>query len=170
MTGVGRRPSASLLCPVSRSRIRSPKPMADVAFPETFQIGEAAERAELSLRSVRYYEEMGLVAPDSRTAGGFRLYTDEHVHRLQLIRRMKPLGFTLRQMRELLDARDAIRRDPGDAAARERLAGFARDAAQRAADLAAKAQRGEQLVEVLERESRGQVLEGIPSEFAPRSP
>lgn len=145
--------------------------MTDLTSPErTFQIGEAAERAELSLRSVRYYEEMGLVAPESRTAGGFRLYTDEHVHRLQLIRRMKPLGFTLQQMRELLDARDAIRRDPGDAAARERLAGFARDAAERAADLAAKAQRGEQLVEVLRRESRGEILEGTPREFSPSTP
>ena len=141
--------------------------MTDAASTErTFQIGEAAERAALSLRSVRYYEEMGLVAPESRTAGGFRLYTDEHVHRLHLIRRMKPLGFSLQQMRELLDARDAIRKDGGDVAARERLAGFARDAAERAADLAAKAQRGEQLVEVLERESRGEVVEGIPSEFA----
>lgn len=137
-----------------------------ISTERTFQIGEAAERAELSLRSVRYYEEMGLVTPESRTAGGFRLYTDEHVHRLHLIRRMKPLGFSLQQMRELLDARDAIRKDGGDVAARERLAGFARDAAERAADLAAKAQRGEQLVEVLERESRGEVVEGIPSEFA----
>ena len=140
--------------------------MADVSSPErTFQIGEAAERAELSLRSVRYYEEMGLVAPEARTPGGFRLYTDEHVHRLQLIRRMKPLGFTLQQMRELLDARDAVHLDPGDAPARERLAGFALDAARRARDLAAKAQRGEQLVEVLARESRGEVADGTPPEF-----
>ena len=142
--------------------------MANVATPDrTFQIGEAAERAELSLRSVRYYEEMGLVAPESRTAGGFRLYTDEHVDRLQLIRRMKPLGFSLQQMRELLDARDAVRLDAGDSAARERLARFAREAAQRARDLAAKAQRGEQLVEVLDRESRGEVVQGTPPEFSP---
>ena len=142
--------------------------MANLAPPErTFQIGEAAERAQLSLRSVRYYEEMGLVAPESRTPGGFRLYTDEHVHRLQLIRRMKPLGFTLQQMRELLDARDAVHRDAGDVAARERLDGFARDAARRAEDLAAKAQRGEQLVELLARESRGQLAAGTPPEFSP---
>ena len=132
----------------------------------TFQIGEAAERAELSLRSVRYYEEMGLVAPESRTPGGFRLYTDEHVLRLQLIRRMKPLGFTLQEMRALLDARDAVRLDVGDEAARERLAGFARDAAQRAEDLAAKAQRGKQLVEVLDRESRGEIGDGSPPDFS----
>ena len=132
----------------------------------TFQIGEAAERAELSLRSVRYYEEMGLVAPESRTSGGFRLYTDDHVHRLQLIRRMKPLGFKLNEMRDLLDARDAVRLDADDDVARRRLAEFADDASRRARDLAAKAQRGEQLVEVLKRESRGEVSRGTPPEFS----
>lgn len=134
----------------------------------TFQIGEAAERAELSLRSVRYYEEMGLVAPEARTSGGFRLYTDDHVHRLQLIRRMKPLGFKLNEMRELLDARDAVHLDAADEVARRRLAYFADDASRRARDLAAKAARGEQLVEVLERESRGDISPGTPPEF--RSP
>ena len=136
----------------------------------TFRIGEAAERAELSLRTVRYYEEMRLVLPESRTAGGFRLYTDEHVNRLQLIRRMKPLGFTLEQMRELLDARDAVRDDPRNEAARERLAAFASDAAARAKKLAAKAARGDQLVEVLRRESRGQVVQGTPPEFSAPAP
>jgi DNA-binding transcriptional MerR regulator len=72
------------------------------------QIGEVAERARLSLRTVRYYEEQGLVVPESRTEGGFRLYTDEQVERLLLIRQMKPLGFSIQQMRELLDARDAV--------------------------------------------------------------
>src|SRR5687768_10727535 len=144
--------------------------MADVASRErTFQIGEAAERAELSLRTVRYYEEMGLVAPEARTRGGFRLYTDEHVHRLQLIRRMKPLGFTLQEMRELLDARDAVHRDADDVAARHRLSDFAADAARRAGDLAAKAHRGEQLVDVLARESRGEIMRGAPPEFPPPS-
>lgn len=137
-----------------------------VSTERIFQIGEAAERAELSLRSVRYYEEMGLVAPESRTPGGFRLYTDDHVHRLQLIRRMKPLGFKLNEMRELLAARDAVRLDATDEAARRRLAEFAVDASRRAGDLAAKAQRGEQLVEVLTRESRGDILPGTPPEFS----
>ena len=132
----------------------------------TFQIGEAAERSELSLRSVRYYEEMGLVAPEARTSGGFRLYTDDHVHRLQLIRRMKPLGFKLNEMRDLLDARDAVRLDADDEEARRRLAEFADDASRRARDLAAKAQRGEQLVEVLKRESRGEVSLETPPEFS----
>src|SRR5918998_1387515 len=86
------------------------------------QIGEVAERTGLSLRTIRYYEEMELVVPETRTDGGFRLYTTDHLQRLALIRRMKPLGFTLQEMRELLDARDRLSDAPGDVAARGRLA------------------------------------------------
>ncbi len=59
------------------------------------QIGEVAERVGLSLRTVRYYEEMGLIPPQQRTGGGFRLYTDENIERLLLIKQMKPLGFSV---------------------------------------------------------------------------
>lgn len=93
------------------------------------QIGEVAERVGLSLRTVRYYEEMGLLTPAQRTEGGFRLYTGDEVERLLLIKQMKPLGFTVQEMRELLDARDLLRDEAADpaasAAARERLAAFA---------------------------------------------
>ena len=64
------------------------------------QIGEVAERVGLSLRTVRYYEEKGLISPERRTDGGFRLYTDENIARLLLIMQMKPLGFSLDEMRE----------------------------------------------------------------------
>lgn len=72
------------------------------------QIGEVATRTELSLRTIRHYEETGLVAPSARSQGGFRLYTESDVQRLMVIRRMKPLGFTLDQMRDLLDATDRL--------------------------------------------------------------
>ncbi|MFF9408349.1 MerR family transcriptional regulator [Streptomyces anandii] len=77
------------------------------------QIGEVAARTELSLRTIRHYEETGLVIPSARSQGGFRLYTETDVARLMVIRRMKPLGFTLEQMRDLLDATDRL--DGGDA-------------------------------------------------------
>ncbi|KPC85890.1 MerR family transcriptional regulator [Streptomyces sp. NRRL WC-3753] len=76
------------------------------------QIGEVAARTELSLRTIRHYEETGLVIPSARSQGGFRLYTDNDVARLMVIRRMKPLGFTLDQMRDLLAATDRL--DTGD--------------------------------------------------------
>ncbi|MEV7794493.1 MerR family transcriptional regulator [Streptomyces sp. NPDC087512] len=72
------------------------------------QIGEVAARTELSLRTIRHYEEAGLVIPSARSRGGFRLYTETDVSRLMVIRRMKPLGFTLEQMRDLLDATDRL--------------------------------------------------------------
>ncbi|WP_305998823.1 MerR family transcriptional regulator [Blastococcus carthaginiensis] len=66
------------------------------------QIGQVAERTGLSLRTIRWYEEEGLVVPTSRTEGGFRLYSADDVARLEVIKRMKPLGFALEEMRELL--------------------------------------------------------------------
>lgn len=72
------------------------------------QIGEVATRTELSLRTIRHYEEAGLVVPSARSQGGFRLYTERDVERLMVVRRMKPLGFTLEQMRDLLDATDRL--------------------------------------------------------------
>lgn len=72
---------------------------------EMHQIGEVAEAVGLSLRTIRHYEEVGLVPPSGRTAGGFRLYTDEDVERLLLVKRMKPLDFSLEEMRNLLELR-----------------------------------------------------------------
>ncbi|MGA5078216.1 MerR family transcriptional regulator [Streptomyces griseoincarnatus] len=72
------------------------------------QIGEVAARTELSLRTIRHYEETGLVVPSARSQGGFRLYTETDVARLMVVRRMKPLGFTLDQMRDLLNATDRL--------------------------------------------------------------
>lgn len=86
------------------------------------QIGEVAARTELSLRTIRHYEETGLVVPSARSQGGFRLYTETDVQRLMVIRRMKPLGFTLDQMRDLLDATDRLDADSDlDTEERERL-------------------------------------------------
>jgi DNA-binding transcriptional MerR regulator len=66
--------------------------------PKAMQIGEVAQRTELSLRTLRHYDEVGLLQPSGRSDGGFRLYTEEDVDKLLVIRRMKPLGFTLEEM------------------------------------------------------------------------
>lgn len=71
------------------------------------QIGEVAERTGLSLRTIRYYEEVGLVVPSARSQGGFRLYAEPDIERLNMITRMKPLGFQLDEMRELMGILDA---------------------------------------------------------------
>lgn len=72
------------------------------------QIGEVAGQTGLSLRTIRYYEEMDLVVPSARSAGGFRLYTESDVARLQLIKRMKPLEFSLEETRDLLEVLDGL--------------------------------------------------------------
>jgi DNA-binding transcriptional MerR regulator len=76
------------------------------------QIGEVADRCGLSLRTIRYYEEVGLAVPAARSQGGFRLYTDADVRRLTQIRRMKVLGLPLEQVRELLGVLDQLAAKP----------------------------------------------------------
>ncbi|MEX0667113.1 MAG: MerR family transcriptional regulator [Acidimicrobiia bacterium] len=76
------------------------------------QIGEVADRVGLSLRTIRYYEEVGLVIPSGRSDGGFRLYTDPDIERLRLIKALKPIGMSLEAMAELLEVRDQLA-DPG---------------------------------------------------------
>ncbi|WP_280399432.1 MerR family transcriptional regulator [Nocardia carnea] len=102
------------------------------------QIGQVAERTELSLKTIRHYDEVGLVQPSARSSGGFRLYTAADIERLLVIRRMKPLGFTLDEMKRLLDSLDALgdTRATGDrrAAAAAELLAFqekARESAER---------------------------------------
>lgn len=63
---------------------------------------------DLSVRTIRHWEEMGLVTPSARTAGGFRLYSDEDIAQIRLLRFMKPLNFTLEQMRHLLSLRELL--------------------------------------------------------------
>ena len=75
------------------------------------QIGEVADQTGLSLRTIRYYEEVGLVTPSARTSGGFRLYSETDVARLRLVRRMKPLEFSLEEMRRVLGVLDALEVD-----------------------------------------------------------
>ncbi|MFS0895055.1 MerR family transcriptional regulator [Microbacterium sp. 179-I 3D3 NHS] len=85
------------------------------------RIGEVTERTSLSFRTLRHWDDVGLVQPSARTDGGFRLYTEKDVERILLIRRMKPLGYTLDEMRELLDVVDALTAARGDHALRARF-------------------------------------------------
>jgi DNA-binding transcriptional MerR regulator len=73
------------------------------------QIGEVAETIGLSIRTIRHYHDVELVPPSGRTSGGFRLYTDSDIERLRLVKQMKPLGFTLEEMAELLRTLDQAR-------------------------------------------------------------
>jgi len=90
---------------------------------EHYQIGEVAEMVGLSLRTIRYYEEIELVSPSGRTEGGFRLYTDSDVSRLHLVKALKPVGLSLETMGELVGAVDDLGADERpDDSANERVA------------------------------------------------
>lgn len=97
---------SSLLLP--RERARPTRNLADDDSTGSMKIGEVAERVGLSLRTLRYYEESGLITPAGRTSGGFRLYSERDVQRLLLIMQMKPLGFTLDRMREVVHDLDTL--------------------------------------------------------------
>lgn len=70
-----------------------------------FTIGELARRADVNLQTVRYYERRNLLLPSGRKASGYRLYGEGALKRLLFIRHAKELGFTLEEIRGLLDLR-----------------------------------------------------------------
>ncbi len=64
-------------------------------------IGELAKKLDMSQRTIRYYEEIGLLNSIKRVEGGRRIYTDADLRRLKLIKRLKIMGMTLSEMQEL---------------------------------------------------------------------
>lgn len=76
--------------------------------------GELADRAGVHPETLRYYEEEGLIPEPRRSGAGYRLYGSHYLPRLRFIQRAKNLGFTLREIRELLDLRVGEEADCGD--------------------------------------------------------
>ncbi|WAC69447.1 MerR family transcriptional regulator [Microbacterium sp. SL75] len=114
------------------------------------QIGELAERTGLSIRTLRHYDEIGLLRPSARSEGGFRLYTADDESRLLLIRRMKPLGYSLEQMGELLAVVDGLTEAPDDSALVARLADIRDEAHRRREDLRRQLAAADEFVSQLE--------------------
>ena len=116
-------------------------------------IGEVAARTELSLRSLRHWEEVGLLQPSGRTEGGFRLYTEQDVTKILAIRRMKPLGFSLDQMKgvmrdlELLDDSGA---GSEQSSVRRRLHAVRAEAIERRAALQRQVEMADEFIALLE--------------------
>jgi MerR family copper efflux transcriptional regulator len=78
---------------------------------DTYHIGEVADRTGLSLRTLRHWEEMGLVTPTGRSEGGFRLYGEDDIQRVLLARALKPADFSLEELQEILRLRDYLATD-----------------------------------------------------------
>ncbi|MEV3964496.1 MerR family transcriptional regulator [Nocardia sp. NPDC050193] len=112
-----------------------------VAAENYLQIGQVAERTELSIKTIRHYEEVGLVEPSARSAGGFRLYTGVDVDRLLVIRRMKPLGCSLAEMKQLLDALDVLESPTATGEQRARAREYLRQCREKTRDSADRLRR-----------------------------
>jgi len=70
---------------------------------ETLTIGKVAEQAGIGIETIRFYERKELIGPPPRSASGYRQYPDTIVQRLRFIRRAKELGFSLKEIKELLE-------------------------------------------------------------------
>src|ERR1700722_15332632 len=69
-----------------------------------FTIEQVAAQTGLTKRTLRYYEEMGLLPPTGRTEGNYRRYSDEDIHRLEHIKKLRDLlGFSLADIRAMLE-------------------------------------------------------------------
>lgn len=74
---------------------------------ETLTIGRVARQAGVGVETIRFYEREGLIDEPPRRASGYRQYDAEVVRRVRFIRHAKELGFTLREIKELLELRVA---------------------------------------------------------------
>ena len=104
-------------------------------------IGLVARRAGVGVETVRFYERQGLIEEPPRRFSGYREYDDEVVSRLGFIRRAKDLGFTLKEIKELL----SLRHDPSTPAA-----DLKRRAKAKIADIETKIQTLQKMKEALE--------------------
>ena len=71
------------------------------AAPSTYRIGELAAKVGVTERTIRYYEERGLLESVKRLDSGQRVYTDNDIRRLKFIQKLKVLGLSLAEMQEL---------------------------------------------------------------------
>ena len=89
------------------------------------KIGEVARRSDLPIKTIRFYSEEGLIHPSGRSEGGYRLFSEEVLEELTLIRTLKAMEMPLRDVRQILESRrsgdctcvalqDRIRRKAGE--------------------------------------------------------
>jgi len=101
-----------------------------IARPQLLRIGQLAKKAGVNVQTVRFYEREGLLAPPSRTASGYRAYTASDLERVRLIRVCQKVGFTLKDVKMVLEPHEVLASFGGASsarsAAREKMLTFAR--------------------------------------------
>jgi len=70
------------------------------------KIGELAKHSQCKIETIRYYERIGLLPPPQRSDNGYRVYQSQHAKRLSFIRRCRELGFSIEEIRALLELVD----------------------------------------------------------------
>lgn len=95
--------------------------MAASAGNNGLQRAEVARRTGCNLETVRYYEKIGMMPNPPRTAAGYRIYDDAHVARLRFILRARGLGFSIAEIRGLLDLVDGGDPSCGEVKARTEM-------------------------------------------------
>lgn len=80
--------------------------MGDHALGKGLQRAALARRTGCNLETIRYYEKIGMLPDPPRTAAGYRVYQDDHVARLRFVLRARELGFSIEEIRGLLDLVD----------------------------------------------------------------
>lgn len=73
------------------------------------KIGEVAKKAHVSIQTLHYYERVGMLKPKSRLASGYRIYDDSAVHVIRFIKHAQELGFSLDEIRGLINLKASTR-------------------------------------------------------------
>lgn len=74
--------------------------------PKLLKIGELSRQSQVPIKTIRYYEELGLLQSKGRTSGGFRLFTSDILTRLAFIKRSQNLGLSLQEIHHILKIHD----------------------------------------------------------------
>ena len=80
--------------------------MSKPSSAQLLRIGQLKAQSQVPIKTIRYYETLGLITAAQRTEGGFRLFAPSTVNRLAFIKRSQTLGLSLKEIGELLDIRD----------------------------------------------------------------
>lgn len=84
----------------------------------TLTIGKLAAACDVNIDTVRYYERKNLLLPTDRTESGYRVYSSESIKQLRFVRKAQGLGFSLQEIKELLDLCQMPEKDCGDVRAK----------------------------------------------------